>query len=112
MLSESNHQLFLGIKKSNAPVAPPLLLTGLSQPYAPLGYILQCHSTRGSSATAASMAGVTKLAHADWLSVSTFSRFYHSGDQVQSTHRCFSISSLSASKSRCDMDPKPSEVQS
>ena len=77
--------------------------------------IFFAHSIRGAAATAASMAGITTqqvLATADWSSASTFRQFSFRGDRVQSHHRGFTISSLSASKSCCDMEPELSEVQS
>ena len=73
------------------------------------------HSTRGVAASAASMAGVTTkqiLVTADWSSTDTFKKFYLRED-VRTHRQSFDIALLSsASKSRCDIEPKPNEVQS
>ena len=114
----SLEQLFLGIVKPHSPVVSSTICP-MAEIWAKLlrgGHInFSAHSTRGASTSAASLAGVTTqqiLTTADWSSATVFKQFYFRNGQIQTPCQCFDLSILSTSKSRCDMEPEPSEVQS
>ena len=77
--------------------------------------VFSAHSTRGASTSAVSLAGLTTqqiLSTADWSTSNIFKKFYFRDRQVQTPRQGFNLSVLPASKSRCDKEPEPSEVQS
>ena len=111
-------QLFLAISQPHGPVSSSTIARWLKTVMQLAGIDtskFSAHSTRGASSSAAAMSGVSMhqiLETADWSSAKTFKQFYWRRDFIQSPRQGFSIHSLSASKSRCDIDPEPSEVQS
>ena len=111
-------QLFLAVSKSHAPVASSTIARWLKSVLTSARVDTShfwAHSTRGVAASAASMAGVTTkqiLATADWSSADTFKNFYLRED-VRTHRQSFDIALLSsASKSRCDIEPEPDDMQS
>ena len=117
-VKSEQEQLFLGIKKPHSPVVSSSIARWLKSVLTSSGVdtsIFSAHSTRGASTSAASLAGVTTqqiLSTADWSSANVFKKFYFRDRQVQTPRQGFNLSALSASKSRCDKEPEPSEVQS
>lgn len=111
-------QLFLGVTKPHAPVVSSTIARWLklvlSSSEVDTSYF-SAHSTRGAAASTASIAGITTkqiMATADWSSASTFRDFYYRED-VWAHRKSFDIGLLSsASKSHCDIEPEPDDVQS
>jgi len=75
-------QLFLEVNKPHSPVTSSMIACRLKSVMQSAGIDTSCfipHSTRGASASAASLAGITTkqiLSTADWSSVNTFRKFY------------------------------------
>ena len=117
-MKSCQEQLFLSINKPHSPVVSSSIARWLKLVLTSAGIdtsIFSAHSTRGASTSAASLAGVTTqqiLSTADWSTAKVFKTFYFRDGQVQSPRHGFDLSVLSASKSRCDKEPEPSEVQS
>ena len=115
-------QLFLSISKPHNPVVASTIARWLKSVLNLAGVdtsIFSAHSTRGASSSKAAMSGVTLqtiLQTADWSSAGTFKKFYcrkESPDRVQSGQDySTAILHVSASNSRCDMEPEPSDMQS
>jgi len=111
-----NH-LFLGIISPQSPVVSSTIAGSLKNVLSSSGttkHFLTAHSTRGASSSAASTGGITTqqiLITAVWSTASTFRHFYLRDKEVQS-RQGFEVLSFLASKSRYDMEPEPSEVQS
>ena len=116
-------RLFLAVKKPHSPVTSSTIARWLKAVLNSAGVNtsqFSAHSTRGAAASAAAMAGVTTkqiLATADWASAGTFKKFYLR--EISSDNRAprqgFDVGLLShssASKSRCDIEPEPDEMQS
>ena len=116
-VKSEQQQLFLSIKKPHSPVVSSSVARWLKSVLASSGIdtsIFSAHSTRGASTSAASLAGVTTqqiLSTADWSTANVFKKFYFRDRQVQSPRQGFNLSVLSASKSRCDKEPEPSDMQ-
>ena len=116
-MKSEQQQLFLSIKKPHSPVVSSSVARWLKSVLTSLGVdtsIFSAHSTRGASTSAASLAGVTTqqiLSTADWSTANVFKEFYFRDRQVQSPRQSFNLSVLSASKSRCDKEPEPSDMQ-
>ena len=117
-ITQNQDQLFLSTRSPHSPVVSSSIARWLKSVLASSGVdtsIFGAHSTRGASTSAAALAGVTTqqiMSTADWSSANVFKQFYFRDGQVQSPRASFDLSSLSASKSRCDTEPEPSEVQS
>ena len=113
--------LFLAINKPHKPVASSTIARWIKSVLSSAKVdtsVFGAHSTRGASTSKAALSGITMqdiLQTADWSSDSTFKQFYfktsypHSVSVSQSS---FSKGVLEPSKSRCDMEPELSEVQS
>ena len=117
-MKPEQEQLFLSINKPHSPVVSSSIARWLKSVLTSAGIdtsVFSAHSTRGASTSAASLAGVTTqqiLSTADRSTDNVFKKFYFRDRQVQSPRQSFDISVLSASKSHCDKEPEPSEVQS
>ena len=78
--------------------------------------IFGAHSTRGASTTKAALSGVMTqyiLQTADWSSASTFKQYYfRATSHNQRDKSSFSKMVLGTLKSRCDVEPELSEVES
>ena len=117
-VKSEQEQLFLSINKPHSLVVSSSIARWLKSVLASSGVdisIFSAHSTRGASTSTASLAGVITqqiLSTADWSTANVFKKFYFRDRQVQSPCQGFDLSVLSASKSRCDKEPEPSEVQS
>ena len=113
--------LFLALNRPHLPVTSSTVARWLKAVLSSAGVDtshFSAHSTRGAAASAAAMAGVTMkqiLETADWASAGTFREFYlkETTHKDRTPRQSFNVGSLiSASKSRCDMEPEPYEVQS
>ena len=117
-MKSEQEQLFLSINNQYSPVVSSSIAWWLTSVLTSSGVdtsIFSAHSTRGTSTSAASLAGVTTqqiLSTADWSTANVFKKFYFRDRQVQSPHQDFDLSVWSASKSHCDKEPEPSKVQS
>ena len=116
-VKSEQQQLFLSLKKPHSPVVSSSIARWLKSVLTSSGVdtsIFSAHSTRGASTSAASLAGVTTqqiLSTADWSIAKVFKKFYFRDGQVQSPRQGFDLSVLTASKSRCDTEPEPSDMQ-
>ena len=118
-------QLFLAVKKPHRAVASSTIARWLKSILLSAGVdtsLFSAHSIRGASSSKAAMSGATVkniLDTADWTSAGTFRRFYlrlpigkQLIDQEVQSHPDYTTAVLSSSKSRCDTEPEPSDVQS
>ena len=113
--------LLIAIKKPHLPVSSSTIARWLKTTLSSAGVDttqFSAHSTRGAASSSAFMAGLTTkqiLSTADWSSADTFKTFYlrEADTSVRAPRQGFDVDTLlKASKSRCDMEPEPNDIQS